>query len=57
MDCITFEEEAKNCRRKAVSYVGRPEAPFLLEVAEVFEELQAQQWSRPRRPTQRENVG
>lgn len=41
-----FEEEAENCRRQARSYLGRPEASFLLRVAEAFEELHFEQ--RPR---------
>jgi hypothetical protein len=35
----TLEEEAENCRRRALAYLGRPEAPFLLRVAKAFEEL------------------
>ena len=30
-------DEAEDCRRKARSFVGRPEAPFLLRVARAFE--------------------
>jgi hypothetical protein len=36
---ISFEEEAENCRRKALAYVGQPEAPFLLSVARQFDRL------------------
>jgi hypothetical protein len=35
----TLYEEAEDCRRKALSYLGRPEAPFLLRVAREFERL------------------
>lgn len=35
----TLEEEAENCRRRALAYLGRPEAPFLLRVARAFEDL------------------
>jgi hypothetical protein len=34
-----FKEQAENCRRQAAQYVGRPEAPFLLNVARAFDEL------------------
>ncbi len=39
MDQIGLLEEAENCRRKALAYLGRPEATFLLRVAKAFEEL------------------
>ena len=32
-------EEAHGCRRQALAYVGKPEAPFLLKVADAFEHL------------------
>ena len=32
-------EQAENCRRQALTYVGRPEASFLMKVARGFEEL------------------
>ena len=32
-------QEAEKCRREAKIYSGKPEAPFLLSVAEAFEEL------------------
>jgi hypothetical protein len=32
-------EEAENCRRQALVYLGQPEATLLLRVAEVFEDL------------------
>lgn len=31
------------CRRKALAYLGRPEAPFLLRVAREFDRLAAEQ--------------
>lgn len=36
---LSFHEEADDCRRKALTYVGRPEAPFLLKIAKAFDEL------------------
>jgi hypothetical protein len=39
---MLFKEEADSCRRKANEYIGRPEAPFLLNVARVFDELAVQ---------------
>jgi hypothetical protein len=36
---MIFEEQAESCRRQAAEYAGRPEAPFLLNVARAFEEL------------------
>jgi hypothetical protein len=36
---MCFEEEAEDCRRKALAYVGQPEATFLLRVAREFERL------------------
>lgn len=36
---ICFEEEAQDCRRKALAYVGQPEAAFLLRVAREFDRL------------------
>ena len=43
---IVLEEEAENCRQKALAYLGRPEAPFLLRVARGFEQL-AREGRRP----------
>ena len=34
-----MREEAEECRRKALAYLGQPEAPFLLHVAQAFDEL------------------
>jgi hypothetical protein len=39
MWAMLFKEQAENCRRQAAQYVGRAEAPFLLRVASVFDEL------------------
>ena len=39
-----FQEEAERCRRMALEYLNRPEAPFLLRVAREFDRLQ-----RPKR--------
>jgi hypothetical protein len=39
MDLLPPEEEAQECRRKALAYVGRPEATFLLKVAREFDRL------------------
>ena len=41
MDQISLCEEAENCRRQALSYLGKPEAPFLLRVAKAFEDLES----------------
>jgi hypothetical protein len=48
MDRIGMLEEAENCRRQALSYIGRPEAPFLLRVAKAFEDLETQRIRRKR---------
>lgn len=43
-------EEAQNCRRKAIDYIGQPEASFLLQVAKAFEDLDsAERLAQPRR--------
>jgi hypothetical protein len=39
--------EAANCRRKALTYLGRREAPFLLRVAREFERLAAEPHTEP----------
>jgi hypothetical protein len=36
---MQFQEQAESCRRQATQYVGRPEAPFLLQVARAFDDL------------------
>ncbi|MEP6982274.1 MAG: hypothetical protein ABI853_01350 [Sphingomicrobium sp.] len=42
MTNISPKEEAEDCRRKALEYVGRPEAPFLLRIAREFERIAAE---------------
>lgn len=37
-----FAEEAEICRRKALAYLGKPEASFLLRVAREFDRLEAE---------------
>ena len=37
-----FAEEAEICRRKALAYVGQPEAKFLIRVAKEFDRLEAE---------------
>jgi len=32
-------DEARSCRRQATAFSGKPEAPFLLNVADAFERL------------------
>jgi len=46
---MLFEEEAEDCRRKALAYVGQPEATFLLSVARQFDRL-AYERTKARRP-------
>ena len=41
----SFAEEAEACRRKAHSYVGKPEMAFLLRVAKEFDRLEAERGS------------
>lgn len=36
---MMFKEQAESCRRQASEYAGRPEAPFLLQVASAFDQL------------------
>lgn len=36
---MMFREQADQCRRQASEFAGKPEAPFLLSVASVFDEL------------------
>ena len=42
MPSLDPHEEAENCRRQALAYLGRPEAGFLLRLARGFEQLAAQ---------------
>lgn len=39
IDTDQLLEEAQNCRRQALAYVGGGEAPFLIRVADAFEDL------------------
>jgi len=36
---MLLSEEARNCRVQAQRFAGKAEAPFLLHLAEAFEEL------------------
>jgi len=38
-DTAQLLEQAQNCRRQALAYVGNPEAQFLFKVAAAFEDL------------------
>ena len=42
MDDRSLHQEAEECRSKALSYLGRPEAPFLLHIAREFDRLAAE---------------
>ena len=44
---IDHDEEAEICRRRALAYLGRPEASFLLRVAREFERLAQGQTHQP----------
>jgi len=44
-------EEADECRRRALAYVGKPEAPFLLRIADEFEKLASDQQNDRRKRT------
>jgi hypothetical protein len=50
MTNISLTEEAEACRRKALAYLGRPEAPFLLRLAREFDRLEAEQRARRQTP-------
>jgi hypothetical protein len=39
MPKLFLDEEAELCRRRALSYIGKPEAPFLLKIAGEFDRL------------------
>lgn len=41
-----MKEEAENCRRKALAYLGKPEASFLLRVGRAFDKLSEKQSHR-----------
>lgn len=49
MDSLDLREEAEDCRRKALSYLGRPEGHFFLRVAREFDRLAAEGSFRGRR--------
>ena len=36
---MLLQHEADHCRREAMRFEGKPEAPFLLHLASAFEEL------------------
>lgn len=40
-----MHEEAQNCRRKALVYLGRAEGSFLLHIAREFERLALEEYS------------
>jgi hypothetical protein len=42
MPSLDPHEEAENCRRQALAYLGCPEAEFLLRLARAFEQLAAE---------------
>lgn len=42
-----FKREATKCREMAVEFAGRPEQPFLLDVANAFEDLAYREGSDP----------
>jgi hypothetical protein len=39
LDQTTLTEEAEKCRLQAMSFLGRPEARFLLRMAREFDDL------------------
>jgi hypothetical protein len=45
----SFATEAMNCRLRAQEFDGRPERPFLLQLAKAFEQLHLVQHERPSR--------
>jgi hypothetical protein len=46
-----LHEEARNCRLEAKRLAGKAEAPFLLHLAEAFEELARKEQGRGRPPS------
>ena len=46
MDDADLYNEADDCRRRALTYLGRPEAQFLLRVAREFERLSRKRQSQ-----------
>jgi hypothetical protein len=47
MKHIDLLEEAQDCRRRALTYLGQPEATLLLRVAKEFEQLNERNGVRP----------
>ena len=45
---MLLSEEARNCRVQAERFAGKAEAPFLLHLAEAFEELAVKEQPRRR---------
>lgn len=43
IDHSALREEAETCRRRALAYLGRPEATFLISAASAFDELAARE--------------
>ncbi|MBA2466728.1 MAG: hypothetical protein H0V46_03885 [Sphingomonas sp.] len=39
IDHASLRGEAEECRHKALAYLGRPEADFLIRAAKAFDEL------------------
>jgi hypothetical protein len=50
-------EEARNCRVDAERFAGKAEAPFLLHLAEAFEELAVKEQTRGELPPSRPRKG
>ncbi len=44
MDHQSLHDQAEECRRRALAYLGRPEAVFLLDAAREFERLAEGHW-------------
>ena len=51
----SFKVEAAHCRRQAAAFHGRPEGPFLLRVAGMFEELSRAERARSISPRETRN--
>jgi hypothetical protein len=51
MDDAKLYDEAETCRQKALSYLGKPEASFLLRVARGFERLATERRKVPEDPS------
>ncbi len=43
MSEASFHEQAETCRQRALAYLGRPEASFLLRAAREFDRLERRQ--------------